>query len=216
MGSEENIMNSLALCIYPVRQAHVFCNQQALAILHNDGHTALATRIKPFLQVLNNGNHWADGGFRSLHHYYEPRSRKGIMGFSPADKVFASYFDCALNYYSRGKVADSFFYLGAALHLIQDLCVPHHSLAIALCGHRKYENWVARHYTLFAVYEKGCYDYLDPLAILRGNALQAAEHQEIVDEPKASVKVEGTRELLGLAQRSSASLLRLFGRIAMR
>ena len=209
-------MSSVALCIYPVRKAHVFCNHQALAILHNDGHTALAARLKPFLQVLNNGNHWADGGFRSVHHYYEPRSGKGIMGFSPADKVFASYFKYALTYYSRGKVADSIFWLGAALHLIQDLCVPYHSLGIALCGHRKYENWVARHYALFAVYERGCYDYLDPLDILRGNALQAAEHQEIVDEPKVTVKVEGTRELLGLAQRSSASLMQLFGRLAIR
>jgi len=209
-------MNSMALCIYPVRKVHVFCNNQALDILNNDGHTALAARLKPFLQVLNNGNHWADGGFRSVHHYYQPRSRKGILGFSSADKVFASYFNCALTYYSRGKMADSIFYLGAALHLIQDLCVPYHSLGIVLCGHRKYENWVARHHALFAVYERGCYDYLNPLDILRENALQATEHQEIVDEPKATVRVEGTHELLGLAQRSSASLMQLFGRIAIR
>ncbi len=31
------------------------------------------------------------------------------------------------------------FYLGAALHLVQDMCVPHHSLGIIFDGHKEFE-----------------------------------------------------------------------------
>ncbi len=205
-------MNALALNLFPVRKVHIFCNHQALSILNNDGHKALAARLQPFLKIIDNGNRWTDDGFRSVHHYYDPRSRKGIMGFSPADKCFAIYFKRALTFYRKGKIADSFFCLGSALHLIQDLCVPHHTLAKVLSGHREYENWVARHYPLFAVEEKGNYACRDPLQILQENALQASEHREITASPRVSVKMEATKELLALAQRSSASLLYLFSR----
>lgn len=206
-------MSNLALRLFPERNVHVFCNQQALSILKNDGHEVLAKRIHPLLSILDEGNRCTDHGFRSVHHYYDPFSRKGFLGFAPADKCFASYFKSALVFAQRGQEEASFFYLGSAIHLIQDLCVPHHSQTRLLYGHREYENWVACHYSLFTVHDGGCYDYQDPLDILHHNALEASQYQEILHKPKTSVKMEGTRDLLGLAQRSSASLLHLFNRM---
>ncbi len=203
-------MNNLARHFLPGCVVHLFCNHQALEILSNDGHTTLSAKLRPFVEILDSGNRWADEGLRYVNHYYDPHSKKGIMGFSPADRCFVEYFQRALDFYQKGKPANSFFCLGSALHLLQDICVPHHAMTKVLCGHREYENWVARHYPLFRAREVGCYTISDPLKLFHNNALQAAEYSELLHNPKNSMKMEITRELLSLAQRSGAALLHLF------
>jgi len=50
------------------------------------------------------------------------------------------------------------FCLGAAAHLVQDLCVPHHSRSIVYGGHQRYETWVEKHVEHYLVWSKGIYD----------------------------------------------------------
>jgi len=57
---------------------HVFCNQQALKILRNDGITTNLKYLNNYLEVINRGVLWADRGWKYLSHYYDPVTDSGL------------------------------------------------------------------------------------------------------------------------------------------
>jgi len=68
------------------------------------------------------------------------------------------FFDKAVHYWlAKNNKKKSLFYLGAAAHLVQDLCVPHHARGIAFNGHNEYEKWVQENSQSYMVYSKGKY-----------------------------------------------------------
>lgn len=186
---------------------HSFCTTQGIEILRNDENMRLSNELEQYLEILNKGNTWSDEGFKSIHHFYNPKTERGIMGLMGADQVLMDNVYQGQQAIKQGKREMGIFYIGAALHLIQDLCVPHHALGHLLKGHGEYENWILKHYQSFGVYEKGIYDYENPVDLLKHNGLKAIEYEEVVRNPSVKNKQESAGALLALAQTSSAGFL---------
>jgi len=56
------------------------------------------------------------------------------------------YYVRAIRYWKKTESEKSLFYLGAALHLIQDVTIPQHVNIRLLEDHRQFENFVKRTY----------------------------------------------------------------------
>ncbi|MEL7571287.1 MAG: zinc dependent phospholipase C family protein, partial [Eubacteriaceae bacterium] len=56
------------------------------------------------------------------------------------------YYSKAIHHWEKHDPVKSFFYLGAALHLIQDVTIPQHVNIRLLEDHRQFENFVKRTY----------------------------------------------------------------------
>ncbi|HWQ80021.1 MAG TPA: zinc dependent phospholipase C family protein [Anaerovoracaceae bacterium] len=56
------------------------------------------------------------------------------------------YYVKAILFWKSGNLRESLFYLGAALHLIQDVTIPQHVNVRLLDDHRQFENFVKRTY----------------------------------------------------------------------
>lgn len=137
--------------------AHEFCNRQAVIILRADGFNSCADFIEQHMEQLNAGVYWADSGWKNVSHYYEPSTGKGLWHFKTALEEFDHYAMTAAGHMRNRQYKRAFFFLGAAVHLVQDLCVPHHARAKLFHGHKEYETWVARHFASFGVADSGNY-----------------------------------------------------------
>jgi phospholipase C len=137
---------------------HVFINQQAIKILNNDGYQKLSRYLDHQMKFINEGVVWADKGWKNFSHYLDPYSNKGIWPWPNARNECNYHFKRSLKYWRKGFTNKSMFYLGAAVHLVQDMCVPHHARGIAFGGHSNYEKWVQHHYHKYAVDNSGFYD----------------------------------------------------------
>jgi len=191
---------------------HVFCNRQALTILRRDGFTRCAIFCEQHFRELNAGVYWADEGWKNVSHYFEAGSGKGLWRFSSAVADFRHYFGRALYHARCGDGRRAAFFLGAASHLVQDLCVPHHARAKVLDGHKRYEAWAGRHYTKYAVERGGIYHQEHPThSLLLGNAALAADFFGWVDEGGTDLSYhKATAVLLPRAQRTTAGLFLQF------
>lgn len=56
------------------------------------------------------------------------------------------YYYNAISLWNLEDINESFFYLGAALHIIQDMTVPQHANIRLLDNHRQYETYIKRSY----------------------------------------------------------------------
>ena len=153
-------MNTLPKHDASICLVHAFCNYQAIKILKNDTNTYVADIVKDFLGTINRGNSWSDQGFKNIHHFYNPKSKKGILGLTGADTELINYFDQALDAYKKKATSNFFFYIGAVLHIIQDMCVPQHVFGRLLHGHREYEDWVVNHYMDYGIDAGAQYDFI--------------------------------------------------------
>jgi len=187
---------------------HTFCNTQAIKIFQNDNKSMLDS-LNENLELINYGNSWCDEGFKNKHHFYHPKTGKGLLGLTGADIKLIDYYRKCLSAYCAKSRNNFFFYFGAVLHIIQDLCVPHHIFGKLLNGHLEYENWVIKHHQVFSIDSGAEYHFTDPLEIIKSNALKALDFEELIDKPDTKRKIEATRYLLGLAQKSSASFIYL-------
>ncbi len=127
-------------------QVHKFINIQALKILKNDGHTLIYDFFTPYIESINEGVVWADQDFKSSNHFYSPQADKGLYGRSTAMALAQDYYSKSLHLWSLEEQHKSMFYLGAALHIIQDMTIPQHANIRLLDNHRQYENFVKRTY----------------------------------------------------------------------
>lgn len=194
---------------------HEFLNRQAIIILNNDGFTHCAKFLQRFLTELNAGVQWADKGWKNVSHYYEPLTGKGLWQFATALDSFSVYFRAALTSARQHDFAKTAFLLGAAAHLLQDLCVPHHARARLFSGHKEYESWVKINHAAFAVDSQGLYpDNNDPYRLLISNALAAADYLEWLTEENYTRFHTVTTHLLPLAQRTTAGLFARFFTLA--
>ncbi|MDR3566007.1 MAG: zinc dependent phospholipase C family protein [Negativicutes bacterium] len=121
---------------------HQFCNQSALAIMECGGNKEEAELIRPFLAQINEGIVWADGGYRNITHFFNPLTQKGLWNLPSAAAGFRQFIRQAIKYGQKANLAKAMFYTGAAVHLLQDICVPHHSCNLLFSGHAEYEHWV--------------------------------------------------------------------------
>jgi len=193
-------------------ETHLFCNHQAILILQNDGYSSHARILSNHLELLNRGVAWADKGWKNFAHYLDPVSGIGLGPWPDARLECRNFFEKAMCYWRRGNKKKAFFFLGAAVHLVQDLCVPHHARGIAFCGHKEYERWVWENCLNYSVYSGGMYGGApSPAGWVEINAKISRSYFPYVSSisSEASYKL-ATAALLPLAQRSTAGFFSFF------
>lgn len=191
---------------------HEFCNLQAVKILRQDGLEHYADWMSQYMNELNAGVLWADEGWRNVSHYFHPITRKGLWQFSTAWEEFGQYMARAGKLMRRRNVRKAMFFLGAAAHLVQDMCVPHHTQLKMLTGHKQYETWAKEHYADYGVNTHGIYREGKPVrSMILHNALISADLLQWVQSGVSETSYhKATAILLPLAQRTTAGLFLQF------
>lgn len=128
-------------------EVHLFIQENALEILKNQGYTKEYMLFKEFLPHINRGLIWADQDFKSYHHFYNPKLKKGKFGYEDnALTVAKSYYNKALKFFAMQNYERCMFYFGAACHIMQDLTIPQHAKGRLLDNHRQFELYVKANY----------------------------------------------------------------------
>lgn len=190
---------------------HEFCNRQAVTILAQDGFTRCADFFRNVTAELNAGVLWADQGWKNVNHYFEPETRTGLWQFSTAIDEFGRYYSQAMRNMRHHDLRKASFYLGAAAHLLQDLCVPHHARGKVFSGHKQYEEWARDHHEMFAVNAGGLYNEgLPTKTLLLNNAAVGADLFDWVKSEGDAQYLRTSALVLPLAQRATAGLFLRF------
>lgn len=129
-------------------EAHVHCLNQAYTVLKQDSKEGVAALFQAHHAALTKGLYWADRGWKNVNHFYSHPDKQGIIGWPGATAECQYYFNRAFTFFPK-NVEKGMFFLGAALHLVQDMCVPHHSLGIVFDGHREFETWATKNWDEF-------------------------------------------------------------------
>lgn len=127
---------------------HVHCLEQAYRVLKHDGKEDVAILFNAHHSTLTKGLYWADRGWKNVNHFYSHPDKQGIIGWPDATAECQYYFNRAFTFFPN-NVYKGMFFLGAALHLVQDMCVPHHSLGILFDGHKEFETWATKNWDKF-------------------------------------------------------------------
>jgi phospholipase C len=112
----------------------------------NDGYAEEYVFFSSYISDIGQGAVWADQDFKSSNHFYNPYKRKGLYGRKSAMDLGVEYYNKSIKLWKRGQFNQSLFYLGAALHIVQDMTIPQHANIRLLDNHRQYETFVKRTY----------------------------------------------------------------------
>jgi phospholipase C len=194
---------------------HGFINRQALAILAADGYDVEANWLLSQIDAFCEGGDWADTGWKNVGHMYNPETGQGYRGWPSATQVLRTYWDLARRYRAERNDPQTAFYLGAAAHLVQDLCVPHHAAATPFRGHKAFESWAARYRHRFAVHQGGIYNLArTPEGWVMANADYARAHWSdcLSANLDRALLARAVGDLLPRAQRTTAGFVAYFFR----
>ncbi|MTI68842.1 MAG: phospholipase [Firmicutes bacterium] len=122
-------------------KVHRFINYQSLKIINKYNYDEEFNILNKYLEDINEGVVWADQDFKSIGHFYNPIKKKGLYGHNHALGLALKYYKKALYNWNKDK-KKAMFYLGASVHIIQDLTIPQHVNIRLLDSHRQYENFV--------------------------------------------------------------------------
>lgn len=188
---------------------HKFLNMQAIQIMQHDGCSEAADFFSNFQPELDHGVQWADEGWKNAGHYLR-LEEKGLWRFPSAIDLFEQYTGLAIKNVRGGDVEKSVFFLGAAAHILQDVCVPHHARGKLFAGHRRYEEWVRQRYAQYCTLSGGVYFGSKRREILLKNAAASADLLSLVNSGNSDAYHKATQILLPLAQQTTAGLLLFF------
>lgn len=196
---------------------HKYINFQALNILKNDGFNDASSFFNDFVIQLNEGVVWADQDLKSMGHFYSHLKGRGLYGNRDALSLAVEYYNKALCDYRSGDIENSMFFLGAAVHLVQDVTVPQHANIRLLDSHKKYESFIRRTYlnTPSFIADRGGYYYMATIEeVVKCNARNAIKIynrlKDIAEEEKRFYAI--TKFILPLAQKTTAGCLLMFYR----
>lgn len=127
-------------------EVHKFINIFALKVLINDKYNDQFNFFNDYILDINEGVVWADQDFKSSSHFYNPSKKRGLYGNKSAMDLAVDYYSKSLNLWKDDEYNSSLFYLGAALHLIQDMTIPQHANIRLLDNHKQYETYIKRTY----------------------------------------------------------------------
>lgn len=138
---------------------HKWCFEKARIVLRNDKREKIdlidefANEIKWGLEIADTGAGDIKTSISNIPvapvmHYLDPTRNVGIGGWinisgglaTNAALFCESCFAIALQLWQRSEKALSMKVFGVALHLVQDLTVPHHARCQVLFNHREYED----------------------------------------------------------------------------
>jgi phospholipase C len=190
---------------------HQYCNDQALVILQKNGFIQEAMLLSAYYKQLQHGVIWADLSWKNIHHFLHPHTRRGFWHFSNAACDYLEFFTLAIKFARQGCVEEAVFYLGAAAHLVQDMCVPHHAKCQLFDGHKKYEGWVEKNLQHFSFRQEEKIDVSNPIGGLVKNAATALDLYSYVSADAGMQQYKkATAILLPLANQSTANLFCYF------
>ena len=131
----------------PDCRVHVFIQKNALDSLWINGYYEIYDFFYKYQNQINQGIIWADQDLKSYSHFFNVFMNKGLPGAEYNALTLAQkYYKCAINYFYRGNIDKSMFYLGAVCHLVQDVNVPQHAMGYLLNNHMQFENYVKANY----------------------------------------------------------------------
>jgi phospholipase C len=137
-----------------------------------------------------------------------------LYGRSNALALAVDYYADAVLLWKRQDFRKSMFYLGAALHLVQDVTIPQHVNIRLLEDHRQFENFVKRTYQnvdAFQAYQKA-YVLSTIENYVKFNARTALKiykrFRNISDDESRYYRI--TRCTLPLAERTTAGAMVMF------
>lgn len=123
-------------------EVHKFNNYHAVKLLEKYDYCTEYHFFTKYLKHINEGSVWADQDFKSIAHFYNPHMERGMFGHNHSLQLTEDYYDKALRLWRIGNKSKGMFYLGACVHIIQDLTISQHVKIRLLDGHRQYENYV--------------------------------------------------------------------------
>lgn len=196
---------------------HKFINIQALEILKNDGYLDAHNFFSDHITQLNRGVVWADQDLKSMGHFYNPFRGRGLYGNKNALSLAVEYYDKALTYWENADNDNSMFYLGAAVHIVQDMAVPQHANIRLLDSHRRYENFMRKTYLVTSSFRVRSRGYYFMRRIEEAVTCSARTSIKIYSRLK---RIKGdekrfytiTKFILPLAQKTTAGCLMMFYR----
>jgi phospholipase C len=197
-------------------EIHKFINVHALEILKNDNYLDAYGFFSDYVLSLNEGAVWADQDFKSSGHFFSPQKLRGLYGNTDALSLAMEYYDNAIKYWKSEDNEQSMFYLGAAVHLVQDMSIPQHANIRLLDSHRQFENFIKRTYLSSPMYiaRKGGYYIEDIEEAIRCSARNAlkiyARLKHIESDNKRHYTI--SKFTLPLAQKTTAGCLLRFYR----
>lgn len=192
---------------------HGFINRQALAILKADGRRREADWLGWHIERFNEGCDWADAGWKNIGHMYDPETGSGLKGWPSAPQLVREYWELAARHRCEGDMGQAAFYLGAAAHLVQDMCVPHHAAARLFAGHKRFEAYAREHREQFGVRRGGIYQLAtSPEGWVAENAAYTqSEYAHCLDgRVEPALMHRAVRDLLPRAQRTTAGFVAQF------
>ena len=139
---------------------------------------------------------------------------QGLYGCKSSKQLFRKYYGCALVHWDCGDKDKSIFYLGAAVHLVQDATIPQHGSVKLLKSHRKYEQWIQKvhdnflHYSVLnnGIYLENPFDYIEKNA---KEAIEAYTKYSLIKDPSEKFFRIANRAF-PLAQKTTAGCLMNF------
>ncbi|HHY47070.1 MAG TPA: phospholipase [Firmicutes bacterium] len=194
---------------------HAFLNREAVSLLRTDGLSDLAAYLLQKMDILIRGTYWADRGWKNASHHYHPSTRRGLWKWPNAIVESNTHFARALVAWQRRDENRAIFFLGAALHIIQDLCVPFHARAIVLQGHQRFELWADQHKHEFGIQGSTMRGIYRPVAKpeewIKANAEMSYEFFPLVARDASENDYRSAAgELIPQAIRTSAGFLAAF------
>lgn len=190
-------------------KTHVHCLQQAYDVLCQDGKEDVAIYFRSYDAWLKKGLLWADRGWKNICHYF-PNSVHWGLRWPGADAECQYYFQKALTVCQK-DVPKGMFYLGAALHLVQDMCVPHHAKGAVFDGHQEFERWAENNLNSFTARQSGLYmPFAHPSQWIRHNAAKSSAYYPLVSRERGCSEgsyFEAARTLLPLTVYTTAGFL---------
>ena len=192
---------------------HSFINLQAVVILKADGRRTQGGWLDRHLADFNQGCDWADTNWGNVGHMYDPQTGRGFRGWPCAPDLTAQYWAQAVRHAQAGAGAQAAYYLGAAAHLVQDLCVPHHAAARLFAGHSEFEAYARRYRHRYAAHDGGIYDLATaPADWTTANARYARAHYSTCITPHLTRlhMHRAISDLLPRAQRTTAGFVAQF------
>ena len=132
---------------------HDWITFRAISILGSDGYSRISSEVSSYFEVMQDGSHdadWGEGVIADLPvaakgHYCDPTTGLGFnLVFQGGGSYAQGYFDKAVDLYKGGNKQEAYYNLGAAIHVLQDLTVPHHAhiWVWEQAGHTTYESYI--------------------------------------------------------------------------
>lgn len=192
---------------------HICINYYALGTIFDNGLINKYNVFNTYIDSINEGAVWADQDFRSSSHFYNPIKKRGLFGRKNAMDLAIEYYSKSIKLWPSNR-NKSMFFLGAGVHIIQDMTVPQHANIKLLGNHHQYETFVKKQYMHFESYSEDLKPYiLDSISeYVRFNSRLALiiydKFKNIKEDEKRFLQT--TKCTIPLAIRTSAGLMILF------